>query len=112
ASLNNAGTPFRWFHGPTGAWADTPESGIAGLEVNLRALTCAKGKHWRTVLFNLRVPTVRNYVDVCLLNCSESENQAEAVQNPARYVALGELKGGIDPAGADEHWKTAGTALG
>jgi hypothetical protein len=28
-----------------------------------------------------------------------------------RYLALGELKGGIDPAGADEHWKTAKTAL-
>ena len=27
------------------------------------------------------------------------------------YIALGELKGGIDPAGADEHWKTARTAL-
>jgi hypothetical protein len=27
------------------------------------------------------------------------------------YIALGELKGGIDPAGADEHWKTAQTAL-
>ena len=24
---------------------------------------------------------------------------------------MGELKGGIDPAGADEHWKTAKTAL-
>jgi type II restriction enzyme len=24
---------------------------------------------------------------------------------------LGELKGGIDPAGADEHWKTANSAL-
>ncbi|MCX5656483.1 MAG: hypothetical protein NTY65_17745 [Planctomycetota bacterium] len=31
--------------------------------------------------------------------------------NPAAYIALGELKGGIDPAGADEHWKTARTAL-
>ena len=27
------------------------------------------------------------------------------------YELLGELKGGVDPAGADEHWKTAGTAL-
>lgn len=26
-------------------------------------------------------------------------------------MACGELKGGIDPAGADEHWKTAKTAL-
>ena len=25
---------------------------------------------------------------------------------------FGELKGGIDPAGADEHWKTGNTALG
>ena len=31
--------------------------------------------------------------------------------DPKRYKALGELKGGIDPAGADEHWKTANTAL-
>ncbi len=29
-----------------------------------------------------------------------------------KYIALGELKGGIDPAGADEHWKTANSALG
>ena len=30
---------------------------------------------------------------------------------PKKYIALGELKGGIDPAGADEHWKTAHSAL-
>ena len=27
------------------------------------------------------------------------------------YILCGELKGGIDPAGADEHWKTARSAL-
>lgn len=27
------------------------------------------------------------------------------------YIVMGELKGGIDPAGADEHWKTARAAL-
>jgi hypothetical protein len=31
--------------------------------------------------------------------------------NFSNYLALGELKGGIDPAGADEHWKTGNTAL-
>jgi type II restriction enzyme len=31
--------------------------------------------------------------------------------DPDRYLACGELKGGIDPAGADEHWKTATTAF-
>lgn len=30
---------------------------------------------------------------------------------PEKAIMLGELKGGIDPAGADEHWKTANTAL-
>ncbi len=46
------------------------------------------------------------------------EHKLEAMQGliknflePSRYIALGELKGGIDPAGADEHWKTAGSAL-
>jgi len=33
------------------------------------------------------------------------------LRDPNRYVACGELKGGIDPAGADEHWKTAASAL-
>lgn len=35
----------------------------------------------------------------------------KAVLDGSQYVMLGELKGGIDPAGADEHWKTARTAL-
>jgi Restriction endonuclease BsobI len=111
AALHNAGSSFRWFHGPTRAWADVPASGVAGLEVDLRGLTWAKGKYPRTMLFNLHVPAVRNSVDVCVLDCSTDEKRSDVIHNPARYVALGELKGGIDPAGADEHWKTAGTAL-
>lgn len=41
-------------------------------------------------------------------------NKSSAIEPSvvAPYViALGELKGGIDPAGADEHWKTAQAAL-
>lgn len=110
ASLHNAGVAFRWL-GPSGAWAEVPPSGTAGLEVDMRGLTWAKGKSARTVRFNLRVPVVRNSVDLCLLDSSESEDHAAVIHNPARYLALGELKGGIDPGGADEHWKTTGTAL-
>jgi len=33
------------------------------------------------------------------------------IENPNHYLACGELKSGIDPAGADEHWKTAKSAL-
>lgn len=81
-----------------------------------------KGLHWisrgneRTLIYNLTVPTVRKNVDLCLFNCSPNEiifgkNKDSAHYKPEKYFALGELKGGIDPAGADEHWKTANSAL-
>jgi type II restriction enzyme len=55
-------------------------------------------------------------VDLCLFACSPDEiifggKKNSAHHNPGKYLALGELKGGIDPAGADEHWKTANSAL-
>ncbi len=82
-----------------------------------------KGLHWisrgnaRTLIYNLTVPTVQKNVDLCLFDCSLDEiifgKNIESVHfNPKKYLALGELKGGIDPAGADEHWKTANSALG
>lgn len=49
-------------------------------------------------------------VDFSVLNCGK-EDIPVALQKPKSYISLGELKGGIDPAGADEHWKTAGSAL-
>ena len=81
-----------------------------------------KGLHWvsrgneRTLIYNLTVPTLRKNVDFCLFDCSPNEiifgwNRNSAHHEPEKYLALGELKGGIDPAGADEHWKTANSAL-
>lgn len=82
-----------------------------------------KGLHWlsngkdRTLIYNLIVPTVKKNVDLCLFDCPPRElifgkNTKSAHHKPEKYLALGELKGGIDPAGADEHWKTANSALG
>ena len=62
------------------------------------------------MIYNRKVPFVNKNVDLCLLNCSPKE-LSTAFNDPSLYVALGELKGGIDPAGADEHWKTARTSL-
>ena len=54
---------------------------------------------------------MKNNIDLCLFN-QEPRLITKATQSNAQaYIALGELKGGIDPAGADEHWKTARTAL-
>jgi hypothetical protein len=63
------------------------------------------------LIYNLTVPLVRNNVDLCLFKCHPEELGKDIYDSPKRYLALGELKGGIDPAGADEHWKTARTAL-
>jgi hypothetical protein len=83
----------------------------ADIELHLRGLNWGKSRKQRTVIFNLTVPFLKNNVDLCLLACGPEELQNSYV-SPAAYIALGELKGGIDPAGADEHWKTAKTALG
>jgi type II restriction enzyme len=62
------------------------------------------------------VPLIKKNVDLCLFNCAPDDiifgsHTKSCHCTPKKYVALGELKGGIDPAGADEHWKTANSAL-
>lgn len=86
------------------------------LERRVKGLSwTSKGKN-RVLIYNLNVPTVKKNVDLCLLDCSPQEivfgqKSNSAHQTANKYIALGELKGGIDPAGADEHWKTANSAL-
>jgi type II restriction enzyme len=67
----------------------------------------------RTLVYNRKVPFLGKKgknVDLCLLRC-EPTDVVRTIKSPNSYIALGELKGGIDPAGADEHWKTAYAAL-
>lgn len=59
----------------------------------------------------MRVPLVRNNIDLVLFNGDFEQTGKKMIGDASAYVALGELKGGIDPGGADEHWKTASTAL-
>lgn len=65
----------------------------------------------RLLLFNAKIPLVNNNVDICLFNGTPSD-YSDIVNHPDKTIMLGELKGGIDPAGADEHWKTGNAALG
>jgi hypothetical protein len=101
----------QWLHNETNVWAELPEDD-ADVELSLRGLTWDTGKGPRTLLYNVTVPVVGNNVDLCLFNCAAKDLTRETIRTPSLYIALGELKGGIDPAGADEHWKTARTALG
>jgi len=110
AHLRLAGTPCQWLHADTHAWAMLPHDN-ADIELQLRGLSWSAGKGMRTLIYNLTVPFIRNNVDLSLFDCPPEDLTKEVQGNPAVYLALGELKGGIDPAGADEHWKTARTAL-
>lgn len=110
AHLNIAGKSCQWLHVETNRWAALP-SDDTDVEHQLRGLSWTVSNRPRTLIYNLTVPLVGNNVDLSLLGCTPSNLAKDADLDPAAYIALGELKGGIDPAGADEHWKTARTAL-
>lgn len=110
ATLTIAGIVYRWQHSKNGHWAEMT-SEDSEIEFSLRSIHWQRGDNQRTLIVNLTVPLVKNNVDLCLFNLSPKELEASKYALPESYIALGELKGGIDPAGADEHWKTARTSL-
>jgi hypothetical protein len=110
AALRLAGRRCQWLGGDSGTGTDLPEDN-ADVELSLRGLSWENSQGRRTLLYNLKVPCVGNNVDLSLIDGAVVQPRSDAIRSPQAYVALGELKGGIDPAGADEHWKTARTAL-
>ncbi|MDE7308407.1 MAG: hypothetical protein K2N61_07045 [Lachnospiraceae bacterium] len=82
------------------------------IEKNMKALHWKTDRGDRVLGFNLNIPIVRKNVDICLFTCDiDKYDKGKIVKATDKVLMLGELKGGIDPAGADEHWKTANTAL-
>lgn len=114
ASLRIAGTPFYWLPNNNQAlWNDAKDSDPKDME-SARGVGWTKERKSRTLMYNIKVPflgTRGNGVDMCLFDCVWSAYSVMTTALPEAYIALGELKGGIDPAGADEHWKTANSAL-
>ncbi len=111
AAITLSGKSYTWQDSRTKRWIPMTNDD-AGIESSLRGLSWATSEAQRTIIFNLKVPLIGNNVDICVFNCSPDQLGPKIYGNATRYIALGELKGGIDPAGADEHWKTARTALG
>lgn len=66
----------------------------------------------RMMLFDVKPRLIGKNIDVILLNSQSTGSEEKLLDSKNKYLACGELKGGIDPAGADEHWKTANSALG
>jgi len=112
SNLSVSGTNYQWLDNKTKKWEEKPNNDFS-IEEQLKALSWKnpKGKN-RVLAFNLNVPIVKNNIDICLFNADiEIYNNGIIVNTPEKILMLGELKGGIDPAGADEHWKTGNTAL-
>lgn len=88
---------------------------LGGKEITVKS---EKGKIQRVLwndkilLFDVKPPLMKNNIDVILLKVKPNISIENLLKDKTSYIACGELKGGIDPAGADEHWKTANTALG
>jgi Restriction endonuclease BsobI len=85
-------------------WAECPKNGPPE---DARGFAWEVGEKRRVLLLNeqLQMGKKKNSVDICLFDGTPTTFDKKGP------LALGELKGGFDPAGADEHWKTAQTAL-
>lgn len=110
ASLKLSNKDFYWFDKTKKEWIQSNDS--------YEDTEDAKGLYWlndigenRVLYYDITVPIIGNNIDVILLKESKDIDYKEAIKEPQKFIALGELKGGIDPAGADEHWKTAKTAI-
>lgn len=111
--MNVQGISYDWMPNENNSyvWRHKMEDDSA-IERNMKAIYWNCGHGDRILAFNLNIPTVKKNVDICLFEGSiQSYNRGKIVKATDKVIMLGELKGGIDPAGADEHWKTANTAL-
>jgi len=61
------------------------------------------------IIFNKKPKFINKSIDFIVVK--KEKDQKYDLEDYDSYIAAGELKSGIDPAGADEHWKTATTAL-
>ena len=109
AALTLREIPYQWLHRSTKQWMSVGAED-KDIELHLKALAWSIDNRTRTLVYDRKPRLVGNNIDLCLLNCSP-DTLGSAFKTPSLYIALGELKGGIDPAGADEHWKTANSHL-
>jgi hypothetical protein len=116
STLTIAGKRYHWQHSKTKKWIAMTNDD-AEIELSLRGISWESELGKRTLIYNLKIPLVKSNVDLCLFNLAPAElpanksSKIEPIEVEPYTIALGELKGGIDPAGADEHWKTAQAAL-
>jgi type II restriction enzyme len=112
ATLNINDVEFYWLDSEKYIWAKKKEED-RNIESHTKGFYWKNGENNRTLLFNSTLKIVTKNIDLILINGDyriNGKGKKKSIEGN-KYIALGELKGGIDPAGADEHWKTAFSAL-
>ena len=113
--MNVRGIAYEWVDGSNSKFKWIPKRiDDAGVEKTLKALHWINETGPRVLGFNMTNAIVKKNIDICLFDADKATYDQGKISklHPEKAIMLGELKGGIDPAGADEHWKTANTALG
>jgi hypothetical protein len=111
--MNLAGISYKWRDSETKTWMDKNADDVA-IEKRINALQWIKKGKSRLLVMNIAVPAVKKNVDLSIIEGDVADlkkGKDSIIHQADKFLALGELKGGIDPAGADEHWKTANSAL-
>ena len=111
--LNLSGLSYRWNDSESNSWLGIPEDDTE-IEKRIKGLYWSKDNKHRLMIMNITIPAVKKNVDLSILRgtiVDLKRGKQSIIHHSEKYIALGELKGGIDPAGADEHWKTANSAL-
>lgn len=111
--LNLGGINYKWRDSESNSWLEKSKDDT-DIENRIKGLYWKNGKLNRLLILNTKVPVVNKNVDLSLLEGTIEDlkkGKESITHDPSKFIALGELKGGIDPAGADEHWKTANSAL-
>ena len=105
---------FKYLDKTSKVWIDGSNFST-DVSASVKGISWASDNGNRTLLYDKTVPLVRKNIDLVLLNTNltklNTNKIKEILKSYSNYLAFGELKGGIDPAGADEHWKTACTSL-
>lgn len=111
--FNLAGLHYKWRDAEKNTWLPKP-SDDTDIEKRINGFYWNRNDKDRLLIMNITVPVVKKNVDLCILKGKIEDvkkSKKSIINDDKKYIALGELKGGIDPAGADEHWKTANSAL-
>ncbi|MFO7972475.1 MAG: AvaI/BsoBI family type II restriction endonuclease [Desulfobacterales bacterium] len=113
SAFNLAGIDYQWLDIESKEWIDKNKE-AEGIEKRIKAIYWTKGKVSRLIIMNINVPIVEKNIDFIIMDGKYKDlkkGKDSIIYSKEKYIALGELKGGIDPAGADEHWKTANSAI-